>query len=112
MKVLSMAAILIALAAPAVVPAADDADKHAGHQHGDSQNLPLVNGEVRKVDKGTQKVTLRHEAIPNLDMEGMTMAFTVANPVMLDGLKIGDKVRFSVERKDGKIVVTRLQPGE
>lgn len=110
MKLLSLIAVLAALGAPAAVPAAEDADLHTGHRSADSQALPWVNAEVRKIDKSNRKVSLRHEAIPNLGMEGMTMVFTVSTPQMLDGLKVGDKVRFSAERKEGRIVVTRLEP--
>lgn len=110
MKLRSLIAVLVALGAPAALPAAEDADHHARLRSADSQTLPWVNAEVRKIDKGNRKVSLRHEAIPNLGMEGMTMVFTVSTPQMLDGLKVGDRIRFSAERKEGRIVVTRIGP--
>lgn len=112
MKLLPLLTILAALAAPAALRAADDTDSHAAHGHADAQNLPWVNAEVRKIDKDNQKLTLRHEAIPNLEMEGMTMTFTAAKPEMLEGLKVGDKIRFSAERKEGKAVITRVEPAK
>lgn len=66
-------------------------------------------GEVRKVDLAAGKVTLRHGEIRNLDMAPMTMVFGVAEPAMLERLAIGDKVRFVAERRDGAIVVTRIE---
>jgi len=45
---------------------------------------PVVNGQVRKIDEGTGKITLKHGPIKKLDMnEGMTMVFRVQDPAML-----------------------------
>lgn len=66
-------------------------------------------GEVRKVDKEQGKVTLKHGPIANLDMPGMTMVFKVADPKMLDNLKLGDKVKFTASNKDGAITVTAIE---
>lgn len=69
----------------------------------------MADGEVRKVDKEAGKVTLKHGPLTNLDMPGMTMVFKAADPKMLDGLKEGDKVRFSADRINGAISVTRIE---
>jgi Cu/Ag efflux protein CusF len=45
-------------------------------------------------------------------MPGMTMVFRVADPRMLDTLREGDKVRFSVERVNGSITVTAIKPAK
>ena len=42
-------------------------------------------------------------------MPGMTMVFSVADPKMLDGLKEGDKLRFSADRVQGAITVTAIE---
>ena len=72
-------------------------------------NTPLVTGTVQKLDEAAGKVTLDHERIPNIDMDAMTMAYRVADPSLLKGLKTGDKVRFSADRVNGQISVTRIQ---
>lgn len=54
-------------------------------------------------------MTLRHGPIVNLEMPGMTMVFRTAASKMLDTLKEGDKVRFSAERVNGAIAVTRIE---
>ena len=69
----------------------------------------MTDGEVRKVDKDTRKITIRHGEIRNLDMPGMTMLFQVKDPAMLEGVKPGDKVKFKAERAGGGIVVTEIQ---
>ena len=70
----------------------------------------MTEGEVRKVDMETKKITLKHGEIKNLDMPGMTMVFQVKDPAMLEKVKSGDKVRFKAEKLNGAIVVIDLQP--
>lgn len=72
-------------------------------------SMPMTDGEVRKVDTETHKVTLRHGEIQNLGMPGMTMVFQVQDPAALNGLKAGDKVRFHAERLNGALVVTHIE---
>lgn len=69
----------------------------------------MADGEVRKVDKGQGKLTLRHGPIANLDMPPMTMVFRVADPALLDNVKQGDKVKFSAEDRNGAITVTAIE---
>lgn len=70
----------------------------------------LTEGEVRKVDQAAGKVTLKHGEIKNLDMPPMTMVFTVRDKALLENVKAGDKVAFTVEKEGGLYVVTTLQP--
>jgi Cu/Ag efflux protein CusF len=72
-------------------------------------NAPLVAGTVKKVDDAAGKVTLDHEAIPNIGMDAMTMAYKVQDAAMLKGLRPGERVRFSADRVNGSIAVTRIQ---
>ena len=69
----------------------------------------MTDGEIRKVDKDTKKITIKHGEIKNLDMPGMTMLFQVKDPAMLDMVKPGDKVKFRAEKAGGGIVVTEIQ---
>lgn len=71
--------------------------------------VPMTEGEVRKVDKDNQKITLKHGEIKNLDMPGMTMVFGVKDPSILDKVKAGDKVQFRAESEAGKFTVTEIQ---
>jgi uncharacterized cupredoxin-like copper-binding protein len=70
---------------------------------------PMIDGEIRKVDKEAGKITIRHDAIPNLAMPGMTMVFRAAEPALLDRVKPGDKVRFNAETVNGAITVTAIE---
>ena len=42
-------------------------------------------------------MTIRHEAIPEYGMAAMTMEFSIADAAQLDGLQIGDQVRFDLK---------------
>ncbi|UUZ76645.1 copper-binding protein [Polaromonas sp. P1(28)-13] len=72
----------------------------------------MADGEIRKVDMDTKKITIKHGEIKNLDMPGMTMVFQVKDPAMLDKVKTGDKIRFKAEKAGGAIVVTDIQPAK
>jgi Cu/Ag efflux protein CusF len=68
-----------------------------------------VTGTVKKIDSEQSKITLDHGPIKNLDMDAMSMVFRVAEPAMLKGLKVGDRVRFDADRVNGQITVTKMQ---
>jgi Cu(I)/Ag(I) efflux system periplasmic protein CusF len=67
-------------------------------------------GEVRKVDKESNKLTLKHGDIKNLDMPAMTMVFRVKDPTSLDKLKPGDKILFRAIKDSSGFVITEITP--
>lgn len=105
---LVLAVVLLASAVGAQqAPAGGDHSAH--HAPGAAAGAPQSEGEVRKVDLEQGKVTLRHGPLVNLDMPAMTMVFTAAEPKLLAGLKQGDKVRFTADKKDGTFIVTAIE---
>lgn len=74
-----------------------------------ARELPKVKGVVRRIDVANFKITLKHERIPNLDMPGMTMPFSVASPALLQGLRNGDKVHFTADTINNVLTVTWIQ---
>jgi Cu(I)/Ag(I) efflux system protein CusF len=76
-----------------------------------AQSLPTVTGTVEKVDPTQSKITIDHGAIPNLDMDAMTMVFRAQDPALLKGIKAGDKVQFTADRVNGQISVTSIKKG-
>jgi Cu(I)/Ag(I) efflux system protein CusF len=66
-------------------------------------------GEVRKVDKGQARITLKHGELKHLDMPAMTMVYRVSNPRLLDGLAEGDKVVFDAGKIGDQYIVTALK---
>ena len=69
---------------------------------------PQSAGEVMKIDKPAARITLKHGGIRNLEMPAMTMSFRVRDTRLLDGVAVGDHVRFQAEKLDGSFTVTAL----
>ena len=110
MKTSHLLLIIPALLAPPVL-AQQAADAHAGH-HPAGTAAPAAekaDGEVRRIDKAGGRITLRHGEIRSLDMPPMTMVFRVRDPALLDGLNVGDKVRFTAESVGGNNTVTSIE---
>lgn len=110
MKFLSLFAVAALTLSGNAYSQASAADHTAHHAPAASTAAtPTSDGEVRKVDKEQGKVTLKHGPIASLDMPGMTMVFKVSDPKLLDAIKPGDKVRFSVDNLNGALTVTAIE---
>jgi Cu(I)/Ag(I) efflux system protein CusF len=97
------------LAAPLPAQTNSDHPSHHPDPKAPTAAASMSEGEVRKVDKNAGKVTIKHGPLANLDMPSMTMVFRVKDPTMLDQVKEGDKIKFSVDRVDGTLIVTEMQ---
>ncbi len=64
----------------------------------DTKAKEMVDAEVKKVDKDTGKVTLKHAEIKSLDMPAMTMVFRVRDAALWEKLTEGAKVKVSIEK--------------
>ena len=73
-----------------------------------AQSAAGISAKVEKVDESANKVTLDHAAIPGLDMPAMTMVYKVQDSRMLKSVKAGDKVKFTIERINGQLTVTKI----
>ncbi len=69
---------------------------------------PTAAGEVTKLDKAGGRITLKHGEIKSLDMPPMTMVFRVRDARLLDGVAVGDRVRFTAEKIEGNYTVTSI----
>ena len=108
MKTIAMAALLVVLSAPAL--AQQKAEDHSAHHPAaPAAASDMTEGEIPKVDKDAKKLTIKHGEIKNLDMPPMTMVFQVKDAGVLDKVKVGDKVRFVVQKSDTGFVVTDIQ---
>lgn len=102
--------LLIALlAAPGLAQQSTQDHSAHGATKAASPAGDMADGQVRKVDKETGKVTLRHGEIRNLDMPPMTMVFQVSDPALLDRVKTGDTVKFRAEKSASGYVVTAIE---
>ncbi|WP_423414744.1 copper-binding protein [Hyphomicrobium sp. B1] len=75
----------------------------------DAKSLPIINGVVKKIDAAAGKMTIKHQAITNLDMGAMTMVFKANDPAMLKTVKAGDKIKFSADKINGQITVMMVE---
>lgn len=53
---------------------------------------------MKKIDEATGKVTLDHEAIPNIDMDAMAMAYKVQDPAMLNDLSLAELAKKAAQK--------------
>lgn len=70
--------------------------------------LPVVDGEVRKVEPAKGTLVLKHGDIPNLNMPPMTMEYH-ADPKLLARVKPGDKVKFQADMVGSRATVVDLR---
>lgn len=67
-----------------------------------------ASGVIREIDRANSHVKIDHGPIPSIGMPGMTMAFKVKNPALLDQVKQGDQVNFEIEQSGLGWIVTNL----
>jgi Cu(I)/Ag(I) efflux system protein CusF len=109
-KSIVQAGMLLALASGGLFPMLAQAQATMDHSKMDMAKMPsMTDGEVRKVDLATGKVTIKHGEIKHMDMPGMTMVFTATDNALLTGLKVGDKVKFMAENANGQMLVTGIE---
>ena len=106
----TLAGLALAVGATLSLPARAQAMDHSKMPAASAAATEMTDGEIKKVDKDTKKITIKHGEIKNLEMPGMTMVFQVKDPAWLDQVKAGDKVRFKADKINGAIVVTEIQP--
>lgn len=103
-------AVLLSFAASDVLWAqADHGAHHGGAAPAAEAAASYAEGTVKKVDKGSSKLTIAHGPLASVGMPAMTMAFPVVDPAMLDQAKAGDKVRFKVDNVNGVLTITTLE---
>jgi Cu/Ag efflux protein CusF len=69
-----------------------------------------ISGQVKKIDEGAGKITLKHGPAKSLGMdEPMTMVYRVKDPAMLKQVKVGDMVAFEAEEAASGYTVTKME---
>jgi Cu/Ag efflux protein CusF len=70
----------------------------------------LIDGQVIKVDQSAGKIAIKHGPARKLGMdEGMTMVYKAQDPVMLDAVKAGDKVKFDADQVNGQYTIIKIE---
>lgn len=79
---------------------------HAGHAAAPAAASVEGVGVVKKIDAKAMSVTIDHDPIKALNWPAMVMPFKVADKAVLEGLKVGAKVRFTLSGQ----TITAVRP--
>jgi Cu(I)/Ag(I) efflux system membrane fusion protein len=74
-----------------------------------SPGVALHEAEATIEEIGDSEVTISHGPFKTLAMPGMTMPFPLARPELLQGFKVGDRVRVGVRQSDDGLVVESIR---
>ncbi len=77
--------------------------------HAAEPDTVTVTGVVESVLLSKQKVKIRHDEVPEWGWKKMKMKFDVAAGVDLGALAEGQAVSFTLQKQDGKPVITAIQ---
>ncbi|MET1535859.1 copper-binding protein [Burkholderia sola] len=102
---MSFAMAVIAMPALAGV---DMSGMNSGDASMSAQDSKMTDAEVKEIDAGRRRVTLKHGALDNIGMPPMTMAFRAGDAAMIPSLHVGDKVRVRVENVNGTLTIVKL----
>src|SRR5438128_42043 len=97
MRLLQSAVVGMALLSPVTATAESGADAYRAV------------GKVTKVDAPAGRVTIAHEAIPAIKWPAMTMTFSVRQKALLERVRPGQKVDFTLTKSGNEYVVTELK---
>lgn len=67
-------------------------------------------GVINAIKAEQKKINITHGPIAGL-MSGMTMDFAVLDPALLEDVKAGNKIRFTLTKDNrGNLIITDLEP--
>jgi Cu(I)/Ag(I) efflux system protein CusF len=66
-------------------------------------------GTVIAIQIANGTIKIKHGEIKKLDMSAMTMTYKVANPALLQGLSVDDKIGFNVQEQGSDYVLTAIR---
>jgi Cu/Ag efflux protein CusF len=68
-----------------------------------------VNGEIVRINPARNRIVMKHEYIPSIKMQAMTMPFGISSGLNVEPYKPGDKVRFQFKIVDGTLDITTME---
>lgn len=113
MRVFLAAAICLAFTVPAVAaPGGTGNMSDMSGMHGPNDPaMVMTNGEgvITALNAKTGMVTIHHGPIAALKWPAMTMAFKANPPSLLKGVKVGQKVQFTLMQMGGATTLTAIK---
>lgn len=76
-----------------------------------SNQVQLVEGLVKKIDKAGGTVLLAHGPTPD-GMPAMTMAYPVKDPAWLNKMTVGQKILFAVSKRGNETIISQFEPAK
>lgn len=70
----------------------------------------LAVGTIRGIDVAQHILTIEHQAIPRMNMSGMTMDFRLDKSLSTEGLSIGQPIAFILSPSSDGIAINEVQP--
>ena len=70
----------------------------------------LAVGTIRGIDAAQHILTIEHQAIPRMNMSGMTMDFRLDKSLSTEGLSIGQPIAFILSPSSDGIAISEMQP--
>lgn len=67
-------------------------------------------GVIDALDMQSGTIQLTHGPIKSLNWPAMTMSFPVVDKKLLQGLKVGNKIQFSLRNDNSSPVITKIAP--
>ena len=115
MRLPLIAASALVLAAPALAQPAGDMKAMPGMsnaQGADQSSTVMADGAgvVTGIDTKAGSITIHHGPIAKLSWPAMTMAFKASPPSLLQGVKVGQSVNFTLMQAGGSTTLTAIQP--
>ncbi len=110
MKTIVAAAVLMSVLAACSPPAPPAVDQSAPATEGLSEAPAAIEsvGVVTAIDPAAGTISLDHEAIAAINWPAMTMQFSAEDPAILEGVAVGDRVRFELKSAAETTIVTAV----
>jgi Cu(I)/Ag(I) efflux system protein CusF len=112
MKLMLVATVAVAFAVPAFAQSTGNMQDMSRTPDMDQGSMVMAVGEgtVKAVDPNAGAVTIQHGPVAALKWPAMTMTFKASNPELLQGVSIGEAVKFQLMQMGGAITLTAIQP--
>lgn len=70
----------------------------------------LAVGTIKGIDASQRILTIEHQAIPRMNMSGMTMDFRLDKGLSTEGLSVGQPIAFTLTQSSDGIAISEVQP--
>ena len=106
----SRMAVATALCAALALPALAQISMPMPSSGSVSATSALAVGTIKGIDAAKNVLTIEHQAIPRMNMSGMTMDFRLDKDLSTEGLSVGQPIAFTLTQSSDGIVISEVQP--